>query len=79
MSSVSLLQLDPLSGAVINSCSLPEMPGHPRYGHSMNGDLACGGSPGTVMTLRSVKDCEDPFQVTSKSLVNASVCPGEPL
>ena len=49
-SSVTLLQLDPKSGAVASSCSLPEMPEPARHGHTMDGDWACGGSPGEVMT-----------------------------
>ena len=47
-SSVTLLQLDPKSGGVVSSCSLPEMPEPARYGHTMDGDWACGGSPGAV-------------------------------
>ena len=43
---VSLVQLDPLSGQVVSDCSLPDMPGSSRSGHSMDGDLACGGTQG---------------------------------
>ena len=43
---VSLVQLDPLSGQVVSDCSLPDMPGPSRSGHSMDGDLACGGTQG---------------------------------
>ena len=43
---VSLVQLDPLSGQVVSACSLPDMPGEARTGHTMDGDLACGGTQG---------------------------------
>ena len=73
-SSVSLLQLDPLSGGVVSSCSLPQMPGAPRYGHTMTGDLACGGSPGRLVTsTQKFRSQENILQVISRSLVSASV------
>ena len=50
-SSVTLMQLDTKSnGHVVSSCSLSEMPEPARFGHTMDGDWACGGSPGAMIT-----------------------------